>query len=79
MQSNWESFNNAFKDACKRVEITNLRLHDFKRKFATQHLEGGSPIDIVKRLGGWKSTNNLDQRNAIPFNDFEEKICRQFT
>lgn len=69
-----QPLNTAFKNACKRAGITNLRFHDFRRTFATRHLEGSTPLHIVKRLGGWKSTTILDQRYAVLCTNHLEKF-----
>lgn len=45
----------AFKSACDRAGITDFHWHDIRHTWATWHVMGGTPLEVLKELGGWKS------------------------
>ena len=70
-----EPSNSAFKKAKDRAGIKNLRWHDFRRTFATNHLRNGTSINQLKRLGGWKSTQVIEDRYAhLNASDLEDVV-----
>lgn len=43
-----------WKAAVKRAGIRACTWHDLRHTWATWHLMGGTPLEVLKKLGGWK-------------------------
>lgn len=54
-----------FKSACKKVDITDLRLHDLRHTAATRLVESGIPLHTVSKLLG-HSTVKITERYSHP-------------
>jgi integrase len=37
----------------KRAEIENFCWHDLRNTWASWHIQNGTPIHVLKELGGW--------------------------
>jgi integrase len=53
----------AWRKALKRVDIDNFRWHDLRHTWASWHVQNGTPLHILKELGGW-SSYDMVQRYA---------------
>jgi integrase len=62
----------AFKSACRRANIKNLRFHDLRHTFATRLVESGVDIITVKELLG-HSTVKITERYTHPNQKLKEK------
>lgn len=43
----------AWRNALKRSGITDFRWHDLRHTWASWHIQNGTPIHVLKELGGW--------------------------
>ncbi|CAG4910421.1 Tyrosine recombinase XerC [Paraburkholderia gardini] len=53
----------AWKKALKRAGIRDCRWHDLRHTWASWHVQRGTPIKVLKELGGWE-TMEMVQRYA---------------
>lgn len=45
--------NHAWRKALKRAGITDFRWHDLRHTWASWHIQNGTPLHILKEMGGW--------------------------
>lgn len=45
----------AWKKACERTGLTDFRWHDLRHTWASWHIMSGTPVQVLKELGGWAS------------------------
>jgi integrase len=67
------------KRACKELGLENFRFHDFRHTWASWHVQAGTPLMVLKELGGWETlemvqkyahmsqTHLADHANAVTF------------
>lgn len=53
----------AFRNALQRANISDFRWHDLRHTWASWHIQNGTPIYVLKELGGW-SDFEMVQRYA---------------
>jgi len=47
--------NKAWKSACSEAEIKDFRWHDLRHTWASWHVQLGTPLYVLKELGGWET------------------------
>jgi len=47
--------NHAWRKALIRADIKDFRWHDLRHTWATWHVQNGTPLHVLKELGGWAS------------------------
>ncbi len=45
----------AWRKALKRAGIENFRWHDLRHTWASWHAQGGTPMHVLQKLGGWRT------------------------
>jgi integrase len=45
--------NHAWEKALIRAGITDFRWHDLRHTWASWHVQNGTPLHVLKELGGW--------------------------
>ena len=45
--------NHAWRKACIRAGVPWLRFHDLRHTWASWHVQAGTPLPVLKELGGW--------------------------
>jgi integrase len=53
----------AWRKALKRAGIRDFRWHDLRHTWASWHVQRGTPLQVLKELGGWE-TMEMVQRYA---------------
>lgn len=47
--------NHGWKSACKAAGLDDITFHCLRHTFATWHVLNGTPLEVLKELGGWNS------------------------
>lgn len=45
--------NHAWRKALIRADIKEFRWHDLRHTWASWHVQNGTPLNVLKELGGW--------------------------
>lgn len=62
-----------WKAAVRRAGIAACTFHDLRHTWATWHIMGGTPLEVLKRLGGWK-----DLRMVLRYSHLADSFVDQY-
>ena len=62
-----------FNDACTRAGVPGFTWHGFRHTWATWHVQNGTPLEVLQRLGGW-----ADLRMVMNYAQFAPGFAAQF-
>lgn len=62
----------AWEKALKRAGIENFKWHDLRHTWATRHAVEGTPLQALKKLGGWASWKSMERYIHLCIKDVEE-------
>lgn len=69
-----------FERACKAVGIEDFHWHDLRHTWASWHVQRGTPLMVLKELGGWETVEMVQKyAHLAPFGQVpgsRKKKCR---
>ncbi len=71
--------NSAFKSACRRAGIENLRVHDLRHTFASWLVMSGAPLRTVAELLGHKNLSNVHRYTHLSPDHLSDAVARLST
>lgn len=61
----------AWRAALKRAGIENFRWHDLRHTWASWHAQGGTPMHVLQKLGGWQTPAMVQRYAHLGMNDLK--------
>lgn len=49
----------AWRKALKRAGLEGVHFHDLRHTWASRHVQAGTPLHVLKELGGWESDSSM--------------------
>jgi integrase len=74
--------NHAWRKALERANIENFRWHDLRHTWASWHVQNGTPLHILKELGGWADLTMVlryAHLSSDQLQEYAENSCDKFT
>ncbi len=53
--------NHAWRKALKRANINDFRWHDLRHTWASWHIQNGTPLLFLQKLGGWSDSDMVER------------------
>ena len=67
---------NAWKKALDRASITSFRWHDLRHTWASWHVQAGTPLAVLKELGGWADYDMVQKYAHLSSDHLAEYVDR---
>ena len=64
----------AHATACRRADITNFRVHDWRHHWASWCVMKGIDLETIRRMGGWKTLEMLQRYAAVSTDHMAEAM-----
>lgn len=66
-----EMVNRAWRRACRKANIGNFRFHDLRHTWASWHVQNGTPLHVLQKLGGWSSITMVQRYAHLAPSDID--------
>ncbi len=66
--------NKKFRKAANECGLENFRWHDLRHTWATRHVQKGTPLDVLQKLGGWSDFKSVQRYAHYSYNDLRSYI-----
>lgn len=66
----------AWQAALRRAGIVDFRWHDLRHTWASWHVQNGTPVYVLKELGGWADMDMVQKYAHLSPNHLSEYVER---
>lgn len=63
-----------FKRVLKECGIEDFRWHDLRHTWATRHVQKGTPLDVLQKLGGWSDFKSVQRYAHYSYRDLKKHV-----
>ncbi len=63
-----------FKRALDECGIEDFRWHDLRHTWATRHVQKGTPLDVLQKLGGWSDFKSVQRYAHYSYKDLRKFV-----
>jgi len=67
----------AHRTACRRANISDFRVHDWRHHWASWHVMHGTDLESLRTMGGWKSLAMVQRYVAVSGVHMQEVVARR--
>jgi integrase len=69
-------FERAWNKACAAVGLPRMLFHDLRRSAARNYRRAGVDVDVIQRIGGWKTASMFKRYNIVDERDLHDAADR---
>jgi integrase len=63
-----------FKKTLVECGIEDFRWHDLRHTWATRHVQKGTPLDVLQKLGGWSDFKSVQRYAHYSYRDLKKYV-----